>query len=161
MRTLIDMARDRGAFICQSQSLNLFLSGAGGAGRLLMDVFLCRQRFPKVGLSRCFAFRSHGGAAVLHALLRVDPRPEDGLVLLADPPQGHRHSVHGGQGMECLLLFSTVCPFTEEKNVARAMADKCPRRRRRPSRRRTPMFGVRGHQRRGPQPAGSTGSRRD
>lgn len=27
MRTLINMARDRGAFICQSQSLNLFLSG--------------------------------------------------------------------------------------------------------------------------------------
>ena len=26
MRTLIDMARDRGAFICQSQSLNLFLA---------------------------------------------------------------------------------------------------------------------------------------
>ena len=27
MRTLIDMARDRGAFICQSQSLNLFMEG--------------------------------------------------------------------------------------------------------------------------------------
>jgi ribonucleoside-diphosphate reductase alpha chain len=27
-RTLIDMAADRGAFICQSQSLNLFIAGA-------------------------------------------------------------------------------------------------------------------------------------
>jgi ribonucleoside-diphosphate reductase alpha chain len=32
MKTLIDMAKDRGAFICQSQSLNLYMAGAHRTG---------------------------------------------------------------------------------------------------------------------------------
>ena len=67
-KCVLDMSADRGAFICQSQSLNLHIA------------------------------EPSPGQAHEHALLRVEEGPQDGHVLLADAPQGRRHRVHGRPG---------------------------------------------------------------
>ena len=60
MRSLIDMAADRGAFIDQSQSLNLFIES------------------PNIG------------AALVDVLLRVEEGPQDDLLPALAPGDAHR-----------------------------------------------------------------------
>ena len=49
MRTIIDMAADRGAYICQSQSLNLFVS-APSASKLTSMHFYAWKKGLKTGM---------------------------------------------------------------------------------------------------------------
>ena len=42
-KVIIDMAADRGAFICQSQSLNLFIQDAKSAGMILMHFYAWKK----------------------------------------------------------------------------------------------------------------------
>ena len=84
VQTIINMARDRGAFIDQSQSLNLHLAGRFG-GRVV------RGRFNVWGLVRSARYFQ----VVLHALLRVEGWTEDRVVLLEDQVQGAGYPVYG------------------------------------------------------------------
>ena len=46
MRNINDMAADRGAYICQSQSLNLFINSPN-ASKLTSDALLCMEEGPQ------------------------------------------------------------------------------------------------------------------
>ena len=94
-KVIIDQAADRGAFICQSQSLNIHMAEVRPSLSLplslLFSLFL--SHLP------CFfssppSFVGHHGEAHLDALLLLEARPQDGHVLPAHAPQGRRHPVH-------------------------------------------------------------------
>jgi ribonucleoside-diphosphate reductase alpha chain len=56
-RTIIDMAADRGAFICQSQSLNLFVDNPTDF-QINVHAFLCMEKGIK---NRDVLFKNEGG----------------------------------------------------------------------------------------------------
>lgn len=68
MRTLIDMAARRGAFVCQSQSLNLFVADANYAKLTSMHFYAWQQGL-KTG---CYYLRTK--APVMAQKFTVDPR---------------------------------------------------------------------------------------
>ncbi len=67
-KTLIDMAADRGAFICQSQSLNLFVADANYAKLTSMHFYAWRKGL-KTG---CYYLRTK--APVMAQKFTIDPR---------------------------------------------------------------------------------------
>lgn len=73
-RTLIDMAADRGAFICQSQSLNLFMSDANNA-KLTSMHFYGWKRGLKTGI---YYLRTR--APVMAQKFTVDPELQAAIV---------------------------------------------------------------------------------
>lgn len=80
-RTLIDMAAARGAFICQSQSLNLFLENPNYA-RLTSMHFYGWKHGLKTG---CYYLRTK--APVMAQKFTVDPRLLQGTTSVADATQ--------------------------------------------------------------------------
>ncbi|HEY3496985.1 MAG TPA: ribonucleoside-diphosphate reductase subunit alpha [Polyangiaceae bacterium] len=76
MRSLIDMAADRGAFIDQSQSLNLFVENPN-IGRLSSMYFYAWQR----GLKTTYYLRSRPATRIAKATVSTLPEPP----LVADP----------------------------------------------------------------------------
>lgn len=101
MKVLIDMARDRGAFIDQSQSLNLFMGGT--CGGVLFRWPPLRHHVHRM-LVRALRPSPHAAEVDVHAHVRLEAGPQDGHVLPADPAQGRRHSVYRGQGRHRLHI---------------------------------------------------------
>jgi ribonucleoside-diphosphate reductase alpha chain len=72
MRSLIDMAADRGAFIDQSQSLNLFLENPN-VGQLSSMYFYAWKR----GLKTTYYLRSRPATRIAKATVEAPPREPD------------------------------------------------------------------------------------
>jgi ribonucleoside-diphosphate reductase alpha chain len=79
MRSLIDMAADRGAFIDQSQSLNLFLESPT-IGKLSSMYFYAWQR----GLKTTYYLRSRPATRIAKATVESEP-----VRAVTDPPDPH------------------------------------------------------------------------
>ncbi|MEO6520137.1 MAG: ribonucleoside-diphosphate reductase subunit alpha [Mucilaginibacter sp.] len=99
MRTIIDMAADRGAYICQSQSLNLFVSSPN-ASKLTSMHFYAWKKGLKTGMYYLrtqaasqavkFTIESQGGKA-------MDPvMPDNGVVVVDEIPEGPVCSMEEG-----------------------------------------------------------------
>ena len=73
MRSLIDMARDRGAYIDQSQSLNLFVESPN-IGQLSSMYFYAWKQ----GLKTTYYLRSRPATRIAKATVDATPEPEDG-----------------------------------------------------------------------------------
>ena len=114
-KCVLDMSADRGAFICQSQSLNLHIA------------------------------EPSPGQAHEHALLRLEEGPQDGHVLPPDETQGrrdrlHRRPGHGGQVARRERACKPVNTEPEECRRVRAVSFKAAPS---PSTRRPPIRAAR------------------
>ena len=86
MRSLVDMAADRGAFIDQSQSLNLFIESPS-IGQLSSMYFYAWKK----GLKTTYYLRSRPATRIAKATVEeVDPTPRPAPGAEADP-----HAAHG------------------------------------------------------------------
>jgi ribonucleoside-diphosphate reductase alpha chain len=83
MRSLIDMAADRGAFIDQSQSLNLFIENPN-IGQLSSMYFYAWKK----GLKTTYYLRSRPATRIAKATVETPPRP-------ASSPEGNPRGTNG------------------------------------------------------------------
>ena len=86
MRSLIDMAADRGAFIDQSQSLNLFIENPN-IGQLSSMYFYAWKK----GLKTTYYLRSRPATRIAKATVEL-PSPSQ---LPSPPSEGDPHAAHG------------------------------------------------------------------
>ncbi|MEO7032913.1 MAG: ribonucleoside-diphosphate reductase subunit alpha, partial [Polyangiaceae bacterium] len=103
MRSLIDMAADRGAFIDQSQSLNLFIENPN-IGQLSSMYFYAWKK----GLKTTYYLRSRPATRIAKATVDM-PSPS----LPPAPRQGDPHAAHG---------YTPVPPAVAEYTEAEAIA---------------------------------------
>jgi ribonucleoside-diphosphate reductase alpha chain len=99
MRTIIDMAADRGAYICQSQSLNLFVSSPN-ASKLTSMHFYAWKKGLKTGMYYLrtqaasqavkFTIESQGGKTMEPMI------PENGVAVVDEIPDGPACSMEEG-----------------------------------------------------------------
>ena len=99
MRTIIDMAADRGAYICQSQSLNLFVSSPN-ASKLTSMHFYAWKKGLKTGMYYLrtqaasqavkFTIESQGGKSMEPVI------PENGVAVIDEIPDGPVCSMEEG-----------------------------------------------------------------
>ncbi|RKR81372.1 ribonucleoside-diphosphate reductase alpha chain [Mucilaginibacter gracilis] len=99
MRTIIDMAADRGAYVCQSQSLNLFVSSPN-ASKLTSMHFYAWKKGLKTGMYYLrtqaasqavkFTIESQGGKAMEPVI------PENGVAVVDEIPDGPTCSMDEG-----------------------------------------------------------------
>ena len=76
MRSLIDMAADRGAFLDQSQSLNLFIENPS-IGQLSSMYFYAW----KAGLKTTYYLRSRPATRIAKATVETSPAAKDGAAV--------------------------------------------------------------------------------
>ncbi|EHQ26755.1 ribonucleoside-diphosphate reductase subunit alpha [Mucilaginibacter paludis] len=99
MRTIIDMAADRGAYVCQSQSLNLFISSPN-ASKLTSMHFYAWKKGLKTGMYYLrtqaasqavkFTIESQGGKSMEPVI------PENGVAVVDEIPDGPVCSMEEG-----------------------------------------------------------------
>lgn len=85
-RTLIDMAADRGAFICQSQSLNLFVDSPT-TGKLTSMHFYAWKKGLKTGM---YYLRTQAAAQAVQFTIEKNTREESPVV--TPPPVSHHEN---------------------------------------------------------------------
>ena len=122
MRSLIDMARDRGAFIDQSQSLNLFVESPN-IGQLSSMYFYAWKQ----GLKTTYYLRSRPATRIAKATVETlppaepvqedgagDPRGERGWTpepprVAAAPAQHSPPAASGAEAVSCSLENPETC----------------------------------------------------
>jgi len=99
MRTIIDMAADRGAYICQSQSLNLFVSSPN-ASKLTSMHFYAWKKGLKTGM---YYLRTQAASQAVKFTIEsqagknMDPvMPENGVQVADEIPEGPACSMEEG-----------------------------------------------------------------
>src|SRR6195952_2881990 len=99
MRTIIDMAADRGAYICQSQSLNLFIN-APNASKLTSMHFYAWKKGLKTGM---YYLRTQAASQAVKFTIEsqagktMEPMiPENGVAVLDEIPDGPVCSMEEG-----------------------------------------------------------------
>ena len=85
MRSLIDMAADRGAFIDQSQSLNLFIENPNIGQLSSMYIYAWKK-----GLKTTYYLRSRPATRIAKATVETPPRP-------ASSPEGNPRRARDGR----------------------------------------------------------------
>ena len=108
MRSLIDMARDRGAYIDQSQSLNLFVESPN-IGQLSSMYFYAWKQ----GLKTTYYLRSRPATRIAKATVDTTPEADDGS---GDPraecgwtPEPPKVAPSGVEAVSCSLENPETC----------------------------------------------------
>ena len=122
-KSIIDMSADRGAYICQSQSLNIHLTNPN-FGKLTSMHFYAWKKGLKTGM---YYLRSTAAADASEALFRNDRRDRMGWVMglgrrvsPREPVRQAQLTSGGGRGMPARQTWATSVPAASLcKSVAR------------------------------------------